>query len=234
MRSHLTNLQTIYSGEDVEKREPSCTAGGKVKWYSHHGEEHGDSLKLWNYYVTQQSHYWACTLKKTQFKKTHAPPMFTAALLTRARTRKQPRCPLTGKWTKLWYISTMECYWAMTRNNCESAELRWMNLKPVIQSEVKTEREKQILYINRYIWNLEKWYWWTYSQGRNRDTDIENRRVDTAREGEGEMNWEKGTEALTYMHYHTRNRQLVGSCCVTQGAQPTAPWWPSGVGRGQR
>ena len=84
--------------------------------------------------------------------------MFTAALLIRARTQKQPRCPLTDDWTKLWYVSTMECYWAMTRNNCESVELRWMNLKPVIQGEVKTEREKQILYINRYIWNLEKWY----------------------------------------------------------------------------
>ena len=39
------------------------------------------------------------------------------------------------------------------RNKCESVELRWMNLEPVIQSE---EKEKQILYINAYIWNLEK------------------------------------------------------------------------------
>ena len=26
----------------------------------------------------------------------------------------------------------------------------------------KSEREKQILCINAYIWNREKWYWWTY------------------------------------------------------------------------
>ena len=39
----------------------------------------------------------------------------------------------------------------------------------------KSEREKQILHINTYIWNLEKWPWWTYLQGSNRDTDIENR-----------------------------------------------------------
>ena len=25
----------------------------------------------------------------------------------------------------------------------------------------KSEREKQILYINTYVWNLERWYWWT-------------------------------------------------------------------------
>ena len=35
----------------------------------------------------------------------------------------------------------------------------------------KSEGEKQISYANSYIWNLEKWYWWTYLQGRNRDAD---------------------------------------------------------------
>ena len=34
----------------------------------------------------------------------------------------------------------------------------------------KSEGEKQI-YANSYIWNLEKWYWWTSLQGRNRDAD---------------------------------------------------------------
>ena len=28
----------------------------------------------------------------------------------------------------------------------------------------KSEREKQISYINAYVWNLEWWYWWTYFQ----------------------------------------------------------------------
>ena len=43
MRYHLTpvrmsiikNLQTTNAGEGVEKREPSCTAGGNVNCYSH-------------------------------------------------------------------------------------------------------------------------------------------------------------------------------------------------------
>ena len=43
----------------------------------------------------------------------------------------------------------------------------------------KLEREKQILYINAYMWNLEKWYSWTGLQGRNRDTDVEDKRMDT-------------------------------------------------------
>ena len=29
----------------------------------------------------------------------------------------------------------------------------------------KSEGEKQISYINAYMWNLEKWYWWNYLQG---------------------------------------------------------------------
>ena len=40
------------------------------------------------------------------------------------------------------------------------------------------------------VWNLEKWYRWTYLLGRERDTDIENRQVDIGREGTGGMNWE--------------------------------------------
>ena len=52
----------------------------------------------------------------------------------------------------------------------------------------KSEREKQISYINAYTWNLGKWDWWAYGQGRNRDADIEKRFVDTVGEGEGGMN----------------------------------------------
>ena len=58
----------------------------------------------------------------------------------------------------------------------------------------KLEREKQISYVNTYIWNLEKWYWWTYLQESNGDTDIEDRLVDTMREEEGGANWERNVE----------------------------------------
>ena len=72
-------------------------------------------------------------------------PIFTAVLFAVARTRKQPRCPSTNKWIrKLWYIYTMKYYLAIKRNEFESAELRWMNLDPVIQSKV-SQKEKYIL-----------------------------------------------------------------------------------------
>ena len=50
----------------------------------------------------------------------------------------------------------MEYYSAIKRNEIESFVETWMDLETVIQS--KSEREKQISYINAYMWNLEKWY----------------------------------------------------------------------------
>ena len=42
-------------------------------------------------------------------------------------------------------------------NVFELAELRWMSLEPIINSEV-SQKQKKISYIDPYIWNLEKWY----------------------------------------------------------------------------
>ena len=68
--------------------------------------------------------------------------MFIAALFTIARTWKQPRCSLTEEWMKkLRYIYTMEYYSAIKRNTFESVLMRWMNLEPIIQSEV-SQKEK--------------------------------------------------------------------------------------------
>ena len=39
-----------------------------------------------------------------------------------------------------------------------------------------------MLYTDTCKWNLEKWYRWTRLQSRNRDADVENRRVDIGRE----------------------------------------------------
>ena len=75
--------------------------------------------------------------------------MFNAALFTIARTRKQPRCPLTDEWIKnLWYIYTMEYYSATKRNTFETVLMRWTNLEPIISSEM---RQRNI--------NITYWCW---------------------------------------------------------------------------
>ena len=50
----------------------------------------------------------------------------------------------------------MEYYSAIKKNAFESVLMRWMKLEPIIQSKV-SQKEKQIQYINAYIWNLERW-----------------------------------------------------------------------------
>ena len=73
-----------------------------------------------------------------------------------------------------------------------------MNLEPLIQSEV-SERERQILYIKAYMWNLGRWYQqsWSYMQGNKGDKYIKNRLLYSVGEGEGGMTWEKTIETCT-------------------------------------
>ena len=81
--------------------------------------------------------------EKTIIEKDTCTPMFTVALFTIARTWKQPRCPSTDEWIKkLWYIYAMECYLAIKRNTFESV-LMWMNLEPIIQSEVSQKKKNK-------------------------------------------------------------------------------------------
>ena len=66
------------------------------------------------------------------------------ALFTIAKTWKQTKCPPTDKWIKkLWYIYTMEYYSAIKRNTSESIQVRWMNLQPIIQSEVSQKKKNK-------------------------------------------------------------------------------------------
>ena len=80
--------------------------------------------------------------------------MFTAALLTIARTWNQPRHPLADEWiNKSWYIYTVEYYSAIKRNELELVELSWVNLELVIQSEV-SQKEKNKYCILMHIYGI--------------------------------------------------------------------------------
>ena len=78
-----------------------------------------------------------CSVNRSSGDKDTCIPLFTAALFTIARTWKQPRCPSTDERIKrLWYIYTMEYYSAIKRDTFESVLMRWMNLEPIIHSQV--------------------------------------------------------------------------------------------------
>uniref|UniRef100_A0AC11D846 Uncharacterized protein n=1 Tax=Ovis aries TaxID=9940 RepID=A0AC11D846_SHEEP len=103
--------------------------------------------------MTQQSHCWVYTPKKSELKETRT-PVFIAALFIIARTWKQPRCPSADEWIrKLWYIYTMECYSAVKKNTFESVLMRWMKLEPIIQSEV-SQKEKHQYSILTHIYGI--------------------------------------------------------------------------------
>ena len=124
---------------------------------------------------------------------------------------------------KMWYIYTMEYYPATKRNEIRSFLEIWVDPESVIQSKV---REKQILYINGYRWNLEKWYRWTYFQGQNRDADMENGHVDPVGRWGG---WDK----LGDWDWHTYTSMCKMESYKAQEAQLSALWWPRALGLGR-
>ena len=69
--------------------------------------------------------------------------MFIAALFTIGETWKQPKCPVTEEWIKVWCIYTMEYYSAIKKNEIMPFAATWMDVESVIVSEVsQTEKEK--------------------------------------------------------------------------------------------
>ena len=57
-------------------------------------------------------------------------------------TWKQARYPSNDKWIKKqWYIYTVQYHSAIKRNACDSVLISWMNLEPIIQSEVRQEEK---------------------------------------------------------------------------------------------
>ena len=80
--------------------------------------------------------------------------MFIGALLTIARTWKQPKCPSSDEWIKkMWHIYTMEYYAAIKRNEMEVFVMRWMDLESVIQSEI-SQREKNKYRMLTHIYGI--------------------------------------------------------------------------------
>ena len=96
--------------------------------------------------------------EETIIEKDKCTPMFIAALFIIARTWKQPGCTIADEWIrKLWYIYTTEYYSPIKRKavSSESVLMRWMNLDPLIQSEV-SQKEKGKYRIITHIYGIEK------------------------------------------------------------------------------
>jgi hypothetical protein len=63
--------------------------------------------------------------------------MFIAALFTKAKLWKQPRCPTTDEWIKkMWHLYTIEFYSATKKNEILSFINKWVELENIILSAV--------------------------------------------------------------------------------------------------
>lgn len=68
--------------------------------------------------------------------------VFTAALVTRARKRKQPKCPLTDKWImKRQYLCPMEYNSDVEKNEIMTFAGKQMGLEEIIMNEVTQAQE---------------------------------------------------------------------------------------------
>ena len=90
----------------------------------------------------------------------------------------------------------------------------------------KSERETQILYINAYIWNLERWYQWSYMWGNKGDRDVNNRILDSVGEGEGGMIWENSTETSTLPYV----KQMTSTSLMNEAGYPKLVLWDNSEG----
>ena len=79
--------------------------------------------------------------------------MFITGQFIITRTWKQPRCPSTDEWIKLWYIYTMEYYSPIKKNTVQSVLMRWMKVELIIQSEV-SQKEKHQYSILTHIYGI--------------------------------------------------------------------------------
>ena len=70
--------------------------------------------------------------------------MFIAALFTIAKTWKQPKCPLTNEWIKMWYIYTMKYYSVLIKNEIMPFAATGIQLELIILREV-SQTEKGII-----------------------------------------------------------------------------------------
>ena len=72
--------------------------------------------------------------------------MFTAALFTIAKTWKQPKCPSTEEWIKMWYIYTTEYYSVIKKNEIMPFAATCMDLEIIILREISQRKTNTICY----------------------------------------------------------------------------------------
>ena len=96
----------------------------------------------------------------------------------------------------------MEYNLVIKKNEIMPFSANWMDLEITILSKVS---QRQTSYETTYMWNLKRWYTWTYLQNRNRVTNVENKLMVTKEGSEerdklGNYDW----QVLTLLHVNIK------------------------------
>ena len=101
-------------------------------------------------------------LDKTIIQKDTGTPMFKAALFTMAKTRRQPKCPLTEeRMKKMWYIYSIKYYSVIKKNETVASASVRMQLDIITLSEVSLKRKTNTVWHHLYV-DLKTWPKGTY------------------------------------------------------------------------
>ena len=120
---------------------------------------------------------------KTPIQKNICTPMFIAALFTKAKIWKQPKCPSVDEWIKkLWYIYTMEYYAAIKKKELLPFATAWIDLDIIMLREISHHTWSHLYWNLMNIINL---------QNRNRGMYTWNRLTAVIGKGGGGAGWKK-------------------------------------------
>ena len=151
--------------------------------------------------MTQQSHYWVHTLKNHKWKR-HMYPIFTT--VNNSQDMEAIEVLINRGMDKEDMLRMYNGILLSHKEEWNSAICRDVDGPRDCHTEPrKSEKEKQIFRNMAYMWNLEKWYRWTYLQSRNRDTDNREQTMDTKEGRGGRMNWDWYIHIYTIMCIYT-------------------------------
>ena len=89
--------------------------------------------------------------------------MFPAALLATAKLWKEPKCPWTDEWIKMWCMYTMD-YHSMKKNKILPFAATWMEPECIMLSKIS----QRTTYDFTHMWNVKN----TTNEHRGREGKI--------------------------------------------------------------
>ena len=131
--------------------------------------------------MIQQSHSWAYTQRKMWFQKIHVcqcslqhylqQPAHGSCLNVHRHMNEERRCGTYDDRILLSHKKEQNCAVCKDVDGPRDCNTDWSNL----------ESENKYCILTHICGIRKKWYRWTYLQSRNRDTDIENKHMETNR-----------------------------------------------------